>query len=814
MSRPRRNSNLSSSTGVSVHTRQRRHSIVERIASSSSSLAASYASHQIVDGSLSSHHQSLKKENSVHKQPLLVSKQPGVANEDLLMIFPLTSQEKQDCTDSFLDQFQYQVLPSDDQLKIKDQFHVKYQSFLDSCSFRQRQYGDLLKQSDGIISDLRQLTLSYDTVSHDTETFQSEANSLITQYEKYSKLNDELKSQLTVYERLDPITRRLNNPNPNIVRKSSFHDLLAELDHCLSVLRGTTGHKESALYAVRFKRCQVRALTMVRNYVIGQIRYVGQDISKKLQQGSVNEITRDALIYTRFTEDLQEVKSVTEELCSRIGGDEEYVNLFNDCLHAYFAVRASFIQTVIKDHFNVHDSMTSLTQFTQNNITFLERLFHSEAELYYQVFSTQSESLSLSSWFTELSEPLYDSLRHRVLREASISNLCGLISLLEKYYEYDEDELEELMQLQHSSDAYEPSLIQQQRQGYKMSQVLLPILQDTQTRLIFRIQSYINDQITHYKPQASDFQISQRKNANNNTSTIPAFPPLDKALLLLSKIYGHIPSQVFTSLTHTITHDLIQSLLITSRPLVSKYIGHLEGEVWLIRELLRLNQSLGQYEFDGDISGLKGDLDTVIDFSGTVNFLKGIISQSTEQQQQTGSHSRSRRASAWDVISESIPRVKTEYIDSRLELQSGLAKLVDSFDTEATKLIMAVLQGSNTNQLDELMMKFRDSIMLTYKHLYGLLNLYIPTAEIDIEGVIRSSLIDSVGPAIAQAYTLWFSQTFGNRVPDADVMDVDGVNGFIEGVVLRIGKEQETSNEILDGDVDDSASQEPLAVEL
>lgn len=768
-------------------------------------------------------------------QPLLISKKSqelvgGLPKHEDLLLFPFTEQEKHSVTDSFLDQFKYQVEAASVSLNTpgkrhqqQDMSHVKYQTFLDSCAFRQRQYGDLLKQSDSIISDLRQLTLSYDTVSHDTETFQSEANSLIAQVEKYSALKEEIQNTLNVYERLDPITRRLNNPNPNIVRKSSFHDLLVELDSCLSFLKANQDHKESAVYEARFKRCQVRALTMVRNYVIAQVRSVGQEITKKLSQGTtVNDITRDALIYTRFTEDLQGIKDITSDLCSRFQDDSEYENLFNDCLHAYYGVRYSLIQAVIRAHFNVNDSMTSLTQFTQNNITFLERLFQSEAEVYSSVFSRQSGSLTLSSWFGELAEPLYDSLRHRVLRESSIGNLCGLISLLERYYEYDEEELE-LLQLGNGDLDLDPKALpgqqlppqqqqQQQLQGYKMSEVLLPILQDTQTRLIFRIQNYTANEIAHYKPQAADFQISQRKNAassssNSSCSTseishsaIPSFPPLDKALILLSKIHGHIPSQVFTSLTHTIAHDLINALLVTSKPFVTKYIGRIEGEVWLMRELLRFNQSLSQYEFgfEGDMSGFQGDMDTVIDFSGTVNFIRGIISNVP---QQDAAASRSRKSSAWEILSDTIPKVKTEYRDSRIELQTALATVVESFDSEAVQLIMKSISPSSSAAADavdwdEKMMTLRDTIKLTYQHLYDLIKVYIPSRDLDPDHIILSSLIDSVGPLVTKAYENWFntnsSSTGGNGV---NIMDVDSVTGFIEGVVLSVGKKEEAEAE-------------------
>lgn len=173
----------------------------------------------------------------------------------------------------------------------------------------------------------------------------------------------------------------------------------------------------------------------------------------------------------------------------------------------------------------------------------------------------------LYDFLETICEPLYDHLRPRIIHETDIVNLCQLCTLLQTRYFLDpEDELE-------PTDSHQ----------LDFSSLIQPALQDVQTRLVFRAQTVLRDEIERYKPRPEDIdypmhskqvsltvtdtQISGKKDTTANTMidmTKPTdegdeavgahekdgkwdfetqtalrgwYPTLRKAIWLLSRIY-------------------------------------------------------------------------------------------------------------------------------------------------------------------------------------------------------------------------------------------------------------------------------------
>src|SRR5699024_11005309 len=109
----------------------------------------------------------------------------------------------------------------------------------------------------------------------------------------------------------------------------------------------------------------------------------------------------------------------------------------------------------------------NLVQLSRSCLSFYKQICADEKALFDKFFSLSSESY-FQEWLSDLCDPLYDTLRQRIIRETSIDNLCELTSMLLTYEE------------QVSDNEVNYGII------------FRPILHDVQSRLVFRVQTYVH----------------------------------------------------------------------------------------------------------------------------------------------------------------------------------------------------------------------------------------------------------------------------------------------------------------------------------
>jgi hypothetical protein len=197
-----------------------------------------------------------------------------------------------------------------------------------------------------------------------------------------------------------------------------------------------------------------------------------------------------------------------------------------------------------------------------------------EFELWGEWFHGQE---GLYDFLEAICEPLYDHLRPKIIHEDKLVKLCQLCTLLQTRYLSDpEDEAEYI----------DPNQLD-------FSVLIQPALEDAQTRLVFRAQAILRDEIQRYKPKSEDIdyparnrrltssitnQIPGRKAHTSTETALPQtpmivdedvdspterdamwefdsqssldgwYPTLRKAIWLLSRIYRLVNSTVLTTL--------------------------------------------------------------------------------------------------------------------------------------------------------------------------------------------------------------------------------------------------------------------------
>lgn len=670
--------------------------------------------------------------------------------------YPYTDDERQHLTKEYIDSYDYNVLlsPEDEERIEKNEF-LKYNTFLESCKFRRHNYDSLVEKSSDIIQILSDLTFKYDTVTKETYEFQEQSDKLINEYSSYSELNEQVNDYLHYFELLDTFTRRLNNPSPNIVRKNSFKKMLSQLDECLGFIDEHKDFKDYETYNLRFKQCLVRALTLIRNYVVNNLKSIRDDLSAKVRATKVNSVTQDALIYTRFESDSEFLYDVSADLINRAESNEELEGLLSDCFNFYFSTRTRLIQPKIWEHLklsNDHDTNKTLVQFSQSNISFFTKIFRDEFELFHKIFPRDSKD-ALLHWFQQLCEPLNDTLRNSVLRESSISALCELATLLDKYYEYDDEEEQqfEMEKLSAYEDNDKPAFA-----NVDLGAVFHPILQDVQSRLVFRAQVYVDENIVKYRPSIKDFQIGHRKKSeaqddpdpdsstltgsSNKNALKNCYPPLNKGISLLSKMYQLVSSSVFDDMAHNIVHDCIISLR-QAYHVAKPTIGKLDSELFFLKNLLMLKVQLQTF----DIEYVSNE--TFLDFSGIGDIINKIRNGS----------SVFNEGGILELVRESVPKVVNNMIDARTELQTELRNIVHEFTEDAVQQIVEPIANPEAETAETDSLNLKDNIEASFPRLKSEIEIFIE------DGQIVTSLIDGI-----QVCIFWYKVR--NQIPITNTM--------------------------------------------
>jgi hypothetical protein len=723
-------------------------------------------------------------------------------------LFPYTDVEKHDLVEKYLSSFDYDIFPTnEEQQSVIDAKNAKYMEFIDSCQFRKNVYQDLKNRSSDIIQNLKDLTIKYDTVIKETYEFQSQSDALISEENKYEALNKDIKSGLQYYELLYAFTKKLNNPNPNMVRRESFHTMLSQLDECIQFVNDNPGHKESETYARRFRQCLTRSLTLVKNYVTNSLKSIRDEITTRMNDTKVDSVTYEALLYTRFGADIEFLRPLCGELCKRAIDDVEYEGLLNDCYNFYFGIREKLLDAKIHKHIETSniDKSKSLVELIQRNLSYFTKLYKDEYELFFKIFTTNNKN-RFDSWLQHISEPLHDVLRNNVLHEQSISALCESATLLEKYYEYEDGE--DAQYDNHSFDSHieEPHSFEK---DIDLGEIFQPISQDIQSRLVFRAQAYINENIIRFKPDSKTFQIGHRKasrpsnvpeNADDASLTSPKklgtdssgldnwYPPLKKGVSLLFKLYQLVSSQVFDDLAHNIVHDCIISLR-DCHEICQQQMGKLDANLYFLKNLLMLKQQIQNF----DIEYVNNE--TFLDFSGIGDIIgklrngAGVLNN----------------AGFLEVVRESVPRVVNNMMDARVELQTELRNTVHIFTEDAVNQIIESIVNYDVETLDQDVLKLQENIEEAIPRIKENIDIYISDKQVVttlIDGIqVRITrimhffflsknyiLTEFHQELVIQSYENFYNKVSSNGGNIRNLIEVDSLIEFIGGVVSEIFK--------------------------
>ncbi|KAK3168172.1 hypothetical protein OEA41_004618 [Lepraria neglecta] len=606
--------------------------------------------------------------------------------------------------------------------ELLDSSHDDYTAYQKQLELSQSHLDSLLSDTSSTLDHLASLTDSFKEVEAQTTIFQRQCEGLLDEQKRITGLADRLDHNLKYYNYLEPVTRRLNAPGAgNFVRSKEFSEMLARLDDCLEYMATHPNHLEAATYMSRYRLLMTRGLTLIRVHFVGGLREIASDVSKRIADKQLNDTTNSALLYAKFRFGASELKEVAQEIRKRAilpvdaepGAEGEYQSLMNELYTSYSATRGKLViplaRKKLQDIAMAPSTSKDLVAFARSSIGYTRGVCSDEYELWREWFEGED---GLYDFLESVCEPLYDHLRPRTIHETQILKLCELCTFLQTRYMHDQDEDTEPIEANQ----------------FDFSRLIRTALEDAQTRLVFRAQAILRDEIQRYKPKKEELDyparnrqvslsgtkshrpavLSGRKGSNEATTPMPKtpmvveegdspngrwgldteaafhgwYPTLRKAIWLLSRIYRLVNSTVFDDLAHNIVHQTTLSLqhasnLVTQKPSNSA----VDGRLFLIKHLLLLKQQIVAFDIEYVTPEISFDFSSVTNTFWELRERGGLFDPSN----------------LWRIMGGGlIPKVVQNMLDAKVELDGSLRTVINDLTSDFASRITKPVDASAT----------------------------------------------------------------------------------------------------------------------
>lgn len=581
-----------------------------------------------------------------------------------------TSNEDSDAIEAVLvNTNQFYKWFSDLESAMKSETEEKYHHYLNSLTDRIRTCDDILHQVDETLDLFNELQLQHQAVATKTRTLHDACDRLVMEKQRLIEFAEALRNKLNYFDELENITAIFYSPNMS-VGNENFLPMLKRLDDCILFAESNPQYAESSVYLLKFRQLQSRALGMIRFHVVSVLKSASSQVQAAMRSSSgsnnaVSEGVEASFIYVRFEAAAAELKPVLEEIESR-STRKDYIEILAECHRLYCEQRFSLIKNIVHQRISEFAKKEALPSLTRSGCAYLMQVCQLEHQLFDHFFPSSSDNVSsLAPLIDPLSTYLYDTLRPRLVHETSLDFLCELVDILKV-----EVLGEQLTQSGESLVGLRPTL---QR-----------ILADVHERLTFRARTHIRDEIANYFPSNEDLEypeklektageLSENTSVGMNQGAPNAwYPPLEKTLSYLSKLYRCLEPVVFTGLAQEAVEVCSTSIQNASK-LIAKRSSPMDGQLFLIKHFLILREQIAS--FDVEFSATHKELD----FSHVLEHLRRILRGQTSIFDWTKSTSLARTLS---------PRVLESQIDAKKDLEKNLKATCEEFIMSVTKLVV------------------------------------------------------------------------------------------------------------------------------
>lgn len=550
---------------------------------------------------------------------------------------------------------------------MKSETEEKYQHYLTNLTERIQTCDGILHQMDETLDLFNELQLQHQEVATKTKTLHDACDRVLIEKQKLIEFAEAIRTKLNYFDELENVATNFYSAN---VASGNFLTLLKRLDECISYVESNPQYAESSVYLVKFRQLQSRALGMIRSHVLSVLKSTSSQVQAAIRSSSdskmaVSEGVEASVIYVRFKAAASDLKPVLEEI-ERRSSRKEYVQILAECHKLYCEQRLSLVKGIVHRRISEFAKKDKLPSLTRSGFAYLMQVCQLEHQLFDHFFPSSAEDISsLAPLIDPLCMYLYDTLRPKLIHEANLDTLCELVDILKV-----EVLGEKISRRSESLAGLRPTLDR--------------ILEDVQERLTFRARSHIRDEISNYIPfdedldypakleQAPEMKSEATSAAENPDVFKTWYPPLEKTLSCLSKLYRCLEPAVFTGLAQEAVEVCSMSIQKASK-LIAKRSSPMDGQLFLIKHLLILREQIAPFDIEFSVTHKE------LDFSHLLDHLRRIL------RGQASLFDWSRSTSLARTLS---PRVLESQIDAKKELEKSLKATCEEFIMSVTKLVV------------------------------------------------------------------------------------------------------------------------------
>ncbi|XP_071732126.1 conserved oligomeric Golgi complex subunit 3-like isoform X3 [Rutidosis leptorrhynchoides] len=550
---------------------------------------------------------------------------------------------------------------------MKSETEEKYQQYVNTLTERIQTCDGILQQVDETLDLFSDLQMQHEVVATKTKTLHDACDRMVIEKQRLIEFADTLRSKLNYFDELENIATSFYSSNTN-VSSEDFLPQLKKLDECISYVENNPHYAESNVYLVKFRQLQSRALGMIRTHVLSVLKSSTSQAQTALRGSSktaVSEGVEASIIYVRFKAAASELKPVLEEI-ERRSSRKEYVQILSECHRIYCEQRLSLVKGIVSQRISEYSKKESLPSLTRSGCAYLMQVCQLEHQLFDHFFPSTSEDISsLAPLVDPLCTYLYDTLRPKLIHETNLDVLCELVDILKI-----EAMGEQLSRRSEFLAGIRPTLDR--------------ILADIRERLTFRARTHIRDEIANYLPLEKDLdypgKLEQSAETNPDPNSLDQssdvfktwYPPLEKTVSCLSKLYNCLEQAVFTGLAQEAVEFCSVSIQKASK-LIAKRSSQMDGQLFLIKHLLILREQIAPFDIEFSVTHKE------LDFSHLLEHLRRIL------RGQTSLFDWSRSTSLARTLS---PRVLESQIDAKKELEKNLKTTCEEFIMSVTKSVV------------------------------------------------------------------------------------------------------------------------------
>lgn len=238
-------------------------------------------------------------------------------------------------------------------------------------------------------------------------------------------------------------------------------------------------------------------------HFVTALRDVAADVTKRITEKQLNDTTMSALLYGKFKVNANELRAAGQEIQKRAipppgseaGAEAEYQSLLNELHQSYTATRGKLVIPLVRKRIGeiamAPSTAKDLVPFARASIGYIKGICSDEYDLWCEWFTGED---GLYEFLEYVAEPFYDHLRPRIIHENSLPKLCDLCTLIQTRYMQEQDE---------DIGPTDPNQLD-------FSVLINPLLEDAQTRLVFRTLAILRDDIEYYRPKPEELDYPRR----------------------------------------------------------------------------------------------------------------------------------------------------------------------------------------------------------------------------------------------------------------------------------------------------------------